>query len=124
MNNKQRKTAALKFVNKIRKVLRKPPLKRLSLGIPEDRNGCPVALGIDDPSVDIDQETLTFINSPVKAYAVGVALGYTDDVENTSTALDLSAYPEVKKFLKDFDNFKYPELIDVRKWVKFRQEYV
>lgn len=108
----KQKAAALKFANQVRKALGKDPLQRLPLGIPEDPSKCSLSLAIDDKDVQAADGDLAFGENTVKAYAVLKALNYPVQLDDPFNGLELP--DRVQKFVEDYDNLKYPELVDIR----------
>ncbi len=115
---KRNKSAALRFANSVREALGKPRLRKLPLGIPFDNCKCPVALAVEDSQARVDEDNFTFENNAVKCYVVGIALDYDDISLDETEYYGLKIPPDVSKFVKDFDNGKYPELIDIQELVR------
>jgi hypothetical protein len=110
---KQRKSETLRFVNKVRKALGLKPLRQLIKGIPKNCAECSLARSIGkNVEVSVD-DGLEFIGNPVKAHIVAISTGmWNSDLESIGTVLDLD-FPQIVKFLEDYDNLKYPELVAI-----------
>ena len=109
MSLKQQKSNALRFVNKVRKALKREPISKLPLGIPQDAKRCSLALGVEDVTVEGGDIVFEYA---VQAYVVAEALGYQDNKMDDGNSLVLPK--EVNRFTKSFDNLKFPELVDIQ----------
>src|ERR1051326_4430783 len=109
MSLKQQKSNALRFVNKVRKALKREPISKLPLGIPQDAKKCSLALGVEDVTVEDGEITFEYA---VQAYVVAEALGYKDNKMDDGNNLVLPK--EVNRFTKSFDDLKFPELVDIQ----------
>ena len=107
--SKQQKSNALRFVNQVRKALKREPILKLPLGIPQDSMRCSLALGVGNVSVEDGDMIFQYAT---QAYVVADALGYQDNPMDDGNNIVLPK--EVNRFTKSFDDLKFPELVDIQ----------
>jgi hypothetical protein len=105
----KQKQEALNLANTVRKVLGKPKLKELPLGIPGDCEECSLARAIGE-GAQVFPNAVSMDN-PVKVWFISKALGYEPDV-NDPLWEGFELPQSVSKFVVNFDTEKFPELVE------------